>query len=208
MGVRLRQSRILQSEYVSYFRSWNLDHIVARKILHHRALEFMVAFQAKKKKKKKTVDRTKYIKWPNTSSKRDSITAKFWMPKSSVPYRKLQTNYFLTKHFWPRRRLIFSTLPSVVVIIFTKMEMWFYQFVMWPTWVYVTSRFGASRGKLTPCLVSWSNATTNGDITYPVCGVTSQNHVTKESYDYWWKFLAVYHHPDKFNEDRHFDMEY
>ena len=123
-------------------------------------------------------------KWLNTSSKLESITAKFWMPKSSVPYRKLQANYFLTKHFWPRRRLIFSTLPSVVVIIFMKMEIWSYQFVMWPTWVYVTSRFGASRGKLTPCLVSWSNTTTNGGITYPVCGVTSQDHVTKESYDF------------------------
>ena len=47
--------------------------------------------------------------WLYTSSKPASITARFWVPIFSVFTIKLvelQTNYFLTRDFWPRSRLI------------------------------------------------------------------------------------------------------
>ena len=53
-----------------------------------------------------SVTTSKDKNWLHTSSKLERNTTRFWMPKSIICYRKLQTNYFLTKHFWPQHHLI------------------------------------------------------------------------------------------------------
>ena len=58
--------------------------------------------------------------WQTTSRKLESITTRFWVPKSSVRYRKLQIHYFLTKHFWPRRHLIASFFQNYLDFFFKK----------------------------------------------------------------------------------------